>query len=149
MSLGRECNQVIYNQIKDDPDYITLSGATAKDPRIYKSRTPSHVTISDSKPVYGVYYRSGTIYSPNAVSFIGRNDYVYVVELYGKTDTDVDEAGYILERIFRDKRFTTTNFIINYTYASRGSFSWDDARMLYLETVTIYLTRVLSLYESS
>ncbi len=145
----REFNQLIYNQIKSNSDFQSYTGATAQDVRIYKTRTPVHVKIDDSQPAYAVYYRSGSIYSSGVVSFVGRNDYVYVVEVYGKTDTDVDSLGYILERIFRDKRFTTTNFIVNHTHASRGSFSFDEARGLYFETVTIYLTHVLAIHESS
>ncbi|MFW9928144.1 MAG: hypothetical protein ACFFD1_02005 [Candidatus Thorarchaeota archaeon] len=149
MSLGRELNQIIYNQIKDDTDWISYTGATAKDPRIYKGRTPAHVQISDSKPAYGVYYRSGSIYSSNVVITAGRNDYVYIVEIYSKDTDTLDEIGYLIERIFREKRFTSTNYIVNLTYASRGSYSWDDARQLFFETVTISLTHILALNESS
>jgi hypothetical protein len=144
-----ELTELVYNQIKSNSEFKSYTGASSEDPRIYKSRTPIHVQINESKPAYGVFYKSGTIYSSNVVSFVGRNDHMYVVEVYGKTDRSIDLIGYCIEKIFRDKRFTTTNFIVNHTYASRGPFSFDDARMLYFESVQIYLTHVLSLYESS
>ncbi|MFX1253964.1 MAG: hypothetical protein ACFFCZ_20295 [Promethearchaeota archaeon] len=149
MSLERELNQIVYSQIKSDNDWKSYTGATLDDPRIYKGRTPPHVTINDSMPAYGVYYVSGSIYNSNVVITVGRNDYIYIVELYSKDTNILSEISYLLERIFREKRFTTTNYIVNLTYASGGSYSWDDARQLFFKTVTISLTHILAIYECS
>lgn len=145
----RELNALIYNTIREDGHWKDLTGATATDPRIYKGRTPVKLTIDDSKQAYGVYYQMGSSKPYIMISPIQKNNYSFVIEVYGVSAEIVSEICYRLEKLFAEKRFTTMSFIVNYTFANRGSFSFDDARQLYFETVTINLNSILALSEAS
>lgn len=145
----RELNALIYNTIKSDGIYQDLTGATAQDPRIYRSRTPVKLPVSDTKKAFAVYYQMGSSKPYVGIYPIQKNDYTFVIEVYGKEDVLVSEICYRLEKLFAHKKFTTLSFLINYTYAIRGSCTFDDARQLYFETVTVQLTKILALDEAS
>ena len=145
----RELNSLLYNAIKTHGYFRDLTGATVNDPRIYKARTPVKNPIDANKPAYAVYYQSGTSRPYPIIYPIQKNDYTFVIEVYGKEDTLVSEICYRLEKLFAHKNFTTPSFLVNYTYATRGSCTFDDARQLYFETITIRFSNILALDEAS
>jgi hypothetical protein len=146
----RELNKLIFDTIKNNPTFQSLTGATPQDPRVYKTREPVKHEISDAKPAFAVYYMMG---STNVLSDLihgaQKNDYSYTIELYGKSDTTLSTLGYIIENSMNYKSFSTQTYIVNLVVVSRGQVSWDDARQLYLETVIVHLRKILTLDEAS
>ncbi len=145
----RELNKLIYETIKDDLTYKIETGSDSQDPRLYKSKTPIKVSVTGSKKAYGVYYKSGSIHNSNNIHGASKNDFVYVVEIYGKKDTVVELLAYRIEKLFEENNFNTDTFIIGYTYATRGQLTFDEDRQLYVEPVQIYLRNILTLNEAS
>lgn len=147
----RELNALVYSTIKNDSEITSYTGAISTDPRIYKRNTPSKVRITTAYPAFMVYYLSGTVHhsSWDKINVASKNDCVYVLEIYGKKDTTVESMMARVEKLFDEERFQTTTYIVGYTYAIRGSCSFDDARQLYFGTVSIYLTKILTLNEAS
>lgn len=141
----REINQLIFNTIKDDPSFKADTGATASDPRIYKSRTPKKNPVTASKPAYAVYTFTGASKPPNFIENVQRNDCVYTVEAYSKTDTGITDLADTIEDLFNDKAFTTPSFKVGYTYAVRGIESHDEGRNLYTTTITIHFSHIYEL----
>ena len=146
----RELNKLIYDTVRSIPVFQSLTGATAQDPRIYKTREPVKHEISDAKPAFAVYYMMGStgLFS-DIIHGAQRNDYTYTIELYGKSDTTLSTLGYAIEKTMNLERFFTETYIVNLAVVSRGQCSWDDARQLYLETVIVHLRKILTLNEAS
>ena len=142
-----ELNKVLYQTIKGDAECRILMGSTTQDPRVYKTRTPIKIEITDTKPCYIIYFTSGTTKrsSSDEITIAQRNDRTYALEVYGKKDTDVERLCDRIERLFRDEEFMTDSYKIGYVYATRGRVSWDDSRSLYLETMMVFFTKVLAL----
>jgi hypothetical protein len=138
----RDLNRLIYNTIRLDPQYITLTGATTQDPRIYKLYTPAHIEVSEEKPAYSVYGIMGSSKPPVWVLTAQRNNYAYRLEVFSVIDTLLTEVCERLEEIFRDKHFQTTTYVVGYTYAVRGVVAFEEARRLYTETMTVYLENI-------
>ena len=142
-----ELNKVLFQTIKGDIEFKDLTGSTSQDPRIYKTRTPIKLQITDAKPNYVVYYTSGTSKLPSSskIEIAQRNDRTYALEVYGKKDTDVEKICARIERLFYEERYITASYIVGYTYATRGRVGWDDGRKLYTETMMVFFTKVLAL----
>lgn len=146
----RELNKLIYDTVRNNATFKSLTGATSQDPRIYKTREPVKHEISDTKPAFAVYYMMGSTSTlTDLIHGAQKNDYSYTIELYGKSDTTLSTLGYTIENLMNLKSFVTETYIVNLTVVSRGQCSWDDARQLYLETVIVHLRKILTLDEAS
>lgn len=139
----KEVNQLIYNAIRSDTDYKSITGATSKDPRIYKERIPVKITIDSNKPSYAVYHFTGAGKPPDFIHGAQRNDLTYTLECYALDDVTLIVSA--LESIFRDKEFETASFRVGYTYAVEGSWGFNDALQLYTQTLTVYFTKIFAL----
>ena len=129
----KEIKQTIYQLIQEDATFQSLTGATGSDPRIYYARTPQKIDITSTKAGYVVYYRTGTVHSEAKVDIAGRDDQIFVFEIYAKTEPLVEDIGYRIWQLFDEKSFTSTTYIILRSYSVRGASSWDDGRQMYLE----------------
>jgi hypothetical protein len=140
-----EFNELLYQTIISDSEISALTGATGKDPRIYKQKTPAGIQVSQTKPAYMIYYRSGTTYLSPAqkINPIEKNPPSYTIELWGIKDTTVEDLASLLEDLFNEKYFTTESYVIEYVEAWIGSPSWDDARQLYTGTAMVHFKKVL------
>jgi hypothetical protein len=144
--MADEINALLYQTIKNYGPFVTKTGATVTDPRVYKRKAPIKLTISDDKSSFVVYYIMGsTDVSTPKVDFGQRNNRTYGLEIYGKAEEDVEEIADMLEELLRDKQFTTNSYKIGYTYASRGAIDFNDARQLYTETMMVHLTKIIYL----
>lgn len=142
----RELNALIYSSLKDDSTIQTLVGYSITDPRVYKSKTPIKIQVTESKPAYIVYYKMGSSKVYNKIELAQKNDYTYGLEIFAKRDVTVDEiAQYIENTLFNEKQFSTTSYLVRYSFVTRGTMSFDDSRQLYTETVMVHLNKILSL----
>ena len=141
-----ELNKLLYQTIKNDPEFKTLTGGAVQDPRIYKRKTPVKLEISDIKRSFVVYYIAGTtkVGSPK-IEIAQRNNKTYGLEVYGKKDTDVEQIAERIERLFYEEQFLTDSYRIGYTYATRGRVDFDEDRKLYTETMFVFFTKILAL----
>lgn len=141
----KEIRVLVFETIKDDSTFKTLTGATASDPRIFWQFTPQRVNVTSSRHTYAVYYRSGTISTTDKVDVAGREDQVYTVEIYSKTPEGCDDVADRLVDIFRDRQFTTNTYSVLRTYAAvLGSPIFDDGRELYTLDVNLYCTKIVA-----
>ena len=142
-----ELNKVLFQTIKEDTEFKGLTRNTAQDPRIYKTRTPVKIQVTDAQPSYVIYFTAGTsrISSSSAIAIAQRDDRTYSLEVYGKKDTNVEAICKRIGRLFHEEEFITESYKIGFTYATRGRMGWDDARQLYLQTMMVFFTKVLAL----
>lgn len=141
----KEIRQLLFSEIKDDSIYRTYTGAGISDPRIYYHWTPQKVAVTDAKPGYGVFYRSGAIHSDNRVDIGGRDDQIFVVELYGKSGGLVEDMADRLVDLFRDQQYTTDNYSVLRTWATViGGATFHEDRKLFTLSVNIYFTKILA-----
>lgn len=145
--MAIELNELLFDTIRNDVFYKSLTGATTADPRIYKSKTPVKITISSDKPAYSVYRRMGTIKLSGGMKInIGQlNDSSYSLEIFSQKDTLAEEIAERVETIFYEANFFTSNLRVGYTWATSGSLDFDDGRQLWLITMSIYFTKILKL----
>lgn len=138
----REINQLIYNRIKSDDTFKSLTGATTRDPRIYKQRTPVKLPVTDAKKSYVIYRLMGSTKPGDWVHGSQRNNLTYGLEIYSKVATNLDEVCDRIQVLFEDQSLTTTSYLVKFTYAVRGSQSFDDGRQLYFEAMMLHLNNV-------
>jgi hypothetical protein len=139
-----EIRFLVFTVMRTDITYQGLTGATASDPRVFWQYTPLKIEISDLKPGYSVYYRSGTIRSNDRVLIGGRDDQVFTVEIYGKTPALCDDIGDCLEELWRDKQYETETYVALHTFATiGGSPYFDDGRNLFTHAVNIHIDKVI------
>lgn len=137
-----EFNALIFGTIKDDTQWKTLTGATSRDPRIYKQYTPYKVTVSPSKPGYGVYTLTGAAKPGDYIHGAQKSNKIYNVELYSKTDTLLTQLCDRIEALFDDGRFTTPSYRVGWTYVTRSAEVFQDGRKLYTSVVSVYLNKI-------
>lgn len=138
----REMNQLIFGTIKNESTFSSMSGATSSDPRVYKTRTPVHVKVSDDQPAYVIYRFTGSAEPPNKVHGAQRNDCIYSLEIYAKTSTMLSTICDALETAFEDKSFSALNHRVGHSMAYRGAEDFDDSREAYYEVMTVHLDHI-------
>jgi hypothetical protein len=136
-------NKIIYTTIRDDVAFQGLTGATTKDPRVYKGRTPVKIRIGDATPGYCVYYLAGTTDPGNKIYPMQLDNHSYMIEVYGKNDVLVDGISSAINTLFKDEQFVLENVSIKHSDSSKGGMNWDDNRSLYFQTVRINLDTIL------
>jgi hypothetical protein len=147
----REIRQLIYATIRTDSTYQSLTGATAQDPRIYLSKPPVYLAITDDKKGFSVYYQMGSTHigGTEIIHGTSKNNYTYGLEIFGKDNVTVSSIGARVEKLFENKPFQTSSYVVGYTFVTRGSVNFDDTRQLYLETLMIHLNKIIALIEAS
>jgi hypothetical protein len=145
--MSRELNKKFYQIVIADTTFKNVTGANTTDPRLYKMKTPIKLAISDTKSAYAVYRPMGTTkLSSSAKIDIGQlDDKTYSLEVFGKKDTDVEDICEAVRDLFYESNFFTDNLKVGYTWATEGSCDFDEGRQLYLETMTIYFTKIIKL----
>jgi len=139
-----ELNQLLYDTVKNDSTFQSLAGASPQDPRFFKRKAPVRLEMSEAKPSFAVYYIMGTSDpGTNKIAFGQRNNRTYGIEVYGQTDTDVDELAELIEELFRDQQFSTTSFKVGHTIATRGVFDFDEGRKLWMETLMVHFNQII------
>ena len=140
----KEVRVLVFTVLKDDVTLKTLIGGTTDNPRIFWQWTPQRVSITETKQAYLTYYRSGVVRNVNRVNIGGRDDQIYTVEIYAKTPDLADDIADQLVETFSEKKFSTTNYVVNYTYGIvLGSPQYDDGRKLFTVSVNLYMTKIV------
>lgn len=140
----KEIRQLIFSVISNDAGFLSLVGGEASDPRIYWQYAHQRVSITDTKPAYAEFYRSGTVRLAVKVNIAQKDDQVYVVEICGKTPDLCDDVADMIVELFREKSFSTSSYNVLYTYGTvLGSPQLDDGRKLFTLSVNLYLTKIM------
>jgi hypothetical protein len=148
--MSSELNKLLYQTISGDATYQGYTGATATDPRIYKRKIPDRIKVSQTYQAFSVYRLMGTtkLAGSSKISVGQKDDQTYSLEIYGVIDTVVEDIAGYLHDLFYEASFLTENLKVGYTWATRGSIDFDEGRKLWVETMTIYYTKILMLSAS-
>jgi hypothetical protein len=145
MSLNpTEFAQLLYDTVRTNSEYKAATGATATDPRIYRSKRPAKTVLSSTKPAYSVYYHQGSVRTPweSGPSDGGLDDRQYVIEVYAKDILVVEAVCGVLVSLFDKQRFSTSNYFIHYVRANEGPSSFETGRKEYRQDVIVYMSKV-------
>lgn len=135
---------LLFNIIKNDKLFQNLTGATIDDPRIFWQYPPIKVELTESKPAYAVYYRTGVVRLGYKIDIAQKEDQVYLTEIHSKTPELCDDIADNFMEMFREKSFQTNNYSVLYTYANiSGSPQFDHSISLYNLSVQIYMTKII------
>lgn len=148
--MSQELNKLLFQTISGDSTYKQLTGATSTDLRMYKRKIPDKITIVSTKTAFSVYRLMGTTKLPTSskISAGQIDDHTYSLEIYGSVDLTVEAIASYLHDLFYEAHFLTENLRVGYTWATRGTIDFDDGRSLWVETMTIYFTKILKLQVS-
>lgn len=145
--MSSELNKLFYQTVINDTVFRNETGGTTQDPRLYRFKTPVKLTVSDSRPAYGIYRLMGTghIRGSAKIDQGQEDDHTYSLELYAKTDSMIHTIALELRDLFNEANFFTANLKVGYTWLTRGTIDFDEGRQLYYETMTVFFTKVIKL----
>jgi hypothetical protein len=145
--MSNELNKLFYQTVINDAIFKSETGGTAQDPRLYRFKTPVKLTVSDSRPAYGIYRLMGTghVRGSAKIDQGQEDDHTYSLELYAKSDSMVHTIAHEIHELFKEANFFTENLRVGYTWATRGTIDFDEGRQLYYETMAAFFTKVIKL----
>jgi len=101
----------VYDKIKDDATFKTLTGATASDPRLYYAYPWEPKLLSSTQKAYVTYYTISGAIPPDAVHVVQEPDKTFVLDVFSN---DVNQGILIQERLvnlLHSQKFDSTNYL--------------------------------------
>jgi len=101
----------VYDTIKNDATFKTLTGATASDPRLYYAYPWEQKLLSSTQKAYVTYYTMMSTIPPDAVHVVQEPDRMFILDVWSN---DVNQAVLVEERLvnlLHSKSFNSTDYL--------------------------------------
>jgi len=103
--------QDVYDKIKDDATFKTLTGATASDARIYYAFPWEQKLLSSTKKAYVTYYTMMAGIPPDAVHVVQEPDKTFILDVFSN---DINQGILVQERLvnlLHSQTFDSTDYL--------------------------------------